>query len=155
NPDGEPVREAVMLCRSYVPDRRFDLNGIRGLDITDGRFALPGCDRDKPSEVFVFSRKARLGAAATLAGKPDQPATIRLQRCGTARARFVDEGGQPVAKLWPLLDILVTPGVISANNFDVKGVEADLANMMNFEPDVYNELRSDEQGRAVFPALIP
>lgn len=153
-PDGKPVQDALMLCRSYIP-YDFDLNAMTGLKIRSGRFALPGCDPERPSEVFIYSHKAQLGATAKLVGKPGQPVTIRLQPCGTAKARFVDEQGKPVVKLWPLLEILVTPGIISANNFELQGMEAEIAGMMNLDPGFYNDLRSDDQGRAVFPSLIP
>src|SRR5262249_37471033 len=63
DPDGKPVQDAVLLCRSYLL-YRFDLNGMNELKIRNGRFSLPGCDPEKPSEVFVYSHKGRLGATA-------------------------------------------------------------------------------------------
>jgi RNA polymerase sigma factor (sigma-70 family) len=153
-PDGKLVEHGVMACRSYIP-YGFDRNKMSSVQITDGRFSLPGCDPDKPVEVFVYSLKSGVGARTTLEGKPHQPVTIRLQPFGKAKARFVDEEGKPVAKVWPLLNILVTPGVVFANNFDVKGVEAECIGMMNLDPGVYNGLRSDEQGQATFPSLLP
>src|SRR5262249_46520735 len=64
-----------------------------------GRFELRAADPAVTYRVLFHDRRNHLGAVADIAGKPpDKPLTVRLQRCGSARVRFVDAEGKPLAK---------------------------------------------------------
>ncbi len=63
----------------------------------DGTFDLVGLDPAKPVTVYFLDRKNQLGRVATFSGSDlDRPATVRLERCGSARARFIDCAGPTV-----------------------------------------------------------
>ena len=66
----------------------------------DGHFAVHGLAADAEVPVYFLDAKHKLGATALLSGKSaaDGPVTVRLQPCGTARARLVDPAGKPVAR---------------------------------------------------------
>ncbi len=50
--------------------------------------------------VYFLDTKNQLARIATFSGRDfDRPVTVRLERCGSARARFVDAQGQPFANV--------------------------------------------------------
>jgi hypothetical protein len=156
-PNGEAVHNAVMLCRSYIP-YGYDLNSGKGVkEISDGRFELPGCDSEKPLEVFFLAPKDHLGVHLELpAGKigPD-PLTVRLQPCGKAMARFVRKDGTPAASIWPVTQLVITPG--DTVELDRTKPAADLIFLANVDREHHNSpvFQTDAQGRATFVNLVP
>ena len=65
-----------------------------------GTFELVGVDPAKPVTVYFLDRTNQLGRVATFSGSDlDQPATVRLERCGSARRSFIDAQGQPFANV--------------------------------------------------------
>ena len=156
-PDGKAVASAIMLCRSYIP-YGYDLNGKSGKEVRDGQFELPGCDPEKPVEIFFVDPKNQLGARVELKTGElgTKPVTVRLQRCGSAKARFVRENGKPVANLWPVTKMVLTPGgdLYDRDNTDPC---ADLAFLANVDPEHHNypDLVTDAEGRATLQTLVP
>jgi RNA polymerase sigma factor (sigma-70 family) len=156
-PNGEAVQHAVMLCRSYIP-YGYDLNSGKGAkEISDGRFELPGCDPEKRLEVFFLAPKSQLGARLELAAGTIGvgPVMVRLQPCGKATARFVRADGMPAPNIWPVTQLVITPG--DTINFDRTKPVADLIFLANVDREHHNypDLQTDAQGRATFMNLIP
>jgi protocatechuate 3,4-dioxygenase beta subunit len=180
-PDGKPVDEFKVLSRSYLPSGyswwRCRLHMVEG---RNGRFELPGCDPEKPLAVHLFDPKNELGATVTVSGKQaaDGQVTIRLERCGTAVARFVTapapldertaahEEGKPLANHSPLLQLVLTPGAtrlvfeVGGDDDNKQELEADWVDVPNLAQAQYTKgpnalLFTDAEGRITFPALIP
>jgi RNA polymerase sigma factor (sigma-70 family) len=155
-PDGKPVKKAVMLCRTYIVAGT-DLNGAHTKEVMNGRFELPGCDPKKPAEIFFCDPKNKLGAvvkpsAEELKGKP---VTVRLKRCGTAKARLVDEKGKPLAGEQVYVEMVITRGVPHVDAFKNIGPGADTAYTSWFDPQGYGNRKTDAKGQITFPTLIP
>src|SRR5262249_7258515 len=90
-PDGKPVAQAEMICRSFIP-HGYTLNPVYHKEVKDGRFELPGCDPEKTTEVFFFDAKNRLSAVVQLSSKDaGKSATVVLHPDGSATARLVNE----------------------------------------------------------------
>jgi hypothetical protein len=157
-PDGKPVVQGALLCRTYIRAGT-DLNGQGTKEFKDGRFELPGCDPAKMTEVFFCDPKKKLGALVKLSAKEakGKPVTVRLQRCGTARARIVDDKGKPLVKFHAYLELVITRGVpvVDAFKFNDNSPGADTAHMSWFDPQGYAQVRSDAKGVITFPTLIP
>jgi hypothetical protein len=157
DPRGKPVKEAVLVSRSYLP-HGFNLNPVWPKEVKDGRFELPGCDPDKTVEVFFLDAKNQRGATVKRPGKEaGKPLTVRLQPCGQARARFVDSKGKPVSGLKVHVELLITPGVAFADAFSTPGPTADTCHLSQLDREMFGhgKLRTDAQGRVTIPALIP
>ena len=82
--------------------------------VKSGRFEIHGLDPDAEVPVYFLDPHHKLGATVNLSGKSaaDGPVTVRLQPCGTAKARLVDASGKPLAgRLGSgLIAMVVTPG---------------------------------------------
>jgi hypothetical protein len=130
--------------------------------VRNGRFALHGLAPNVEVPVFFHEPKRRLGALVNLSGESGAggPITVRLQSCGTARARLIDSAGKPLAEYRDryLISMVVTPGPAWYSRD--KTNEGRLAGEKDFfcriDPLNYtNGPVADAQGRVVFPALIP
>jgi RNA polymerase sigma factor (sigma-70 family) len=154
-PDGKPVQSAVMVCRSYIP-YGYDLNATYTKEVRNGYFELPGCDPVGTSEVFFLDVKNRLGAVVKFSGKEIlQPVTVRLERCGSATVRLVDEQGKPISKFDTWVEIVLTPGIHGADEdrLKTKGSPPVLADTAH-DP-AHSRAQTDAEGRITFPCLIP
>ena len=78
-----------------------------------GRFEIHGLDPGVEVPVYFLDPHHKLGATANFSGKSAAggPITVRLQSCGTAKARLVDSSGKPVAgyRGSRLISMAVTP----------------------------------------------
>jgi RNA polymerase sigma factor (sigma-70 family) len=155
-PDGKPVPQAALVCRSYIP-YGFSLNGVQARPVKGGRFEVPGCDPDRPTQVFFYAAKEKLGAMVELAPKEAlrQPPTVRLQPCGSATVRLVDKDGKPAVNTRATVEFFLTPGIPFVDSLKGKGPVADTCYMQNLDPERHRDARPDAQGRVTFPTLIP
>ncbi len=127
--------------------------------VHDGQFELHGLDPETDVPVFFLDSGHELGATVQLSGKSAAggPVTVRLERCGTAKARLVGPGGNPVERSRARIGIIVTPD----SRFDSKQEKADRLPPIvvypgGLDPTHYGTYPiSDAQGRVVFPNLIP
>ncbi len=136
--DGQLVKKAVMLYRRPAPDyeaatkpadaktaRRLYLDVLGRMpppailqstaapvEIRDGRFALPVQDLDARYQLIFLDASRSMGAVAEVMPREAvaKPPTVQMTACGSARARFVDEKGKPLAKYRPSLWMLLPPG---------------------------------------------
>jgi RNA polymerase sigma factor (sigma-70 family) len=82
------------------------------VELRDGTFAIPALDPKATYPLHFLDTKRNLGAVVELQGKQagSEPVTVRLSPCGSARARFLDAGGKPLADYGPLVWLLLPPG---------------------------------------------
>jgi protocatechuate 3,4-dioxygenase beta subunit len=168
-PDGRPVPDAWVvsriILRTNLPGgwRRFYIapNGQGRGRVRDGRFTLHGLDADVEVLVFFLEPERKLGASVRFSGKsaPGGLATVRLEPCGTARARLVDPEGKPLGR-YPsasVMTMIVTPGsLVRRKPAKDDPMFVDESALHELDPVNYTfESQSDAQGRLTFPALIP
>jgi hypothetical protein len=133
--------------------------------VKDGHFAVHGLSDDTEVPVYFLDARHDLGATACFSGKSalSGPVTVRLDRCGQARARLVNPAGKPVARLRDAYTsyscmMIVTPGPhpSSQAEADRKHLAADQGSVVEIDPAHYQKgLVSDDQGQLALPALIP
>jgi hypothetical protein len=162
-PDDQPVQDALMLSRIIMSSR--PTGGWKMLlfnpesHAKEGRFELHGLDPKSDVPVHFLDPGHELGATIHLSEKTAQagPLTVRLERCGTARARLVDTGGKPVKGQTLSASMTITPGVpYAARDQNPGRLVSDAADPYRLDPRHYqNYPRSDAQGQIVFPDLIP
>jgi len=133
--------------------------------VRNGRFVLHGLEPDTEVPAYFLEPRRKLGATARFSGKSaaNGPVTVRLEPCGTARARLITPDGTPLAR-YPasgLLSMIVTPGPPSRRpsrrNEPTGGpLFADESTVARLDPVNYGaDFQSDAQGRLTFPALVP
>ncbi len=167
DPDGQPVRDAWIFSRIVLqtwPTGAWKqwrvYHDIGRGQVHDGRFALHGLDAGIEIPVHFLEPERRLGATVRFSGKSAAgPVTVRLEPCGTARARLVAPAGKPLDR-YPargLIAMVVTPGPPFQGNPAKEGpLYADEEGMVRVDPINYKtNLPSDAQGRVTYPALIP
>ena len=163
-PDDRPVADAWLISRltlrpaprpwrSWLPDEHGTAR--------DGRFELHGLDTDTEVPVYFLDPNRKLGATAHFSGKSTSggPVTVRLEPCGTARARLVGPDGKPLGNFsqsW-LISMVVTPDTVPGpNNRGESLLMADQDFLTRIDTINYRQdPATDAQGRIVFPALIP
>jgi RNA polymerase sigma factor (sigma-70 family) len=153
-PDGQPIQDAWMISRVCLPAStsawlmwRAQHHG----SVKSGRFEIHGLDPDAAVPVYFLDPHHKLGATASFTGKSAAggPVTVRLEPCGSARARLVDASGKPVVGFLCRREIsmaVTTPHVF-------RYFEASLASIdsINYADGPV----SDAMGRITLPALIP
>jgi protocatechuate 3,4-dioxygenase beta subunit len=171
-PDGQPVPDARVFSRIIL--RTNPVGGWRDFVVSfvglvgfgrgrvyDGRFALHGLDADVEVPVFFLEPERKLGATVRFTGRSATggPVTVRLQPCGTARARLVDPEGKPVDRYraQSVITMIVTPGSMHRRKpAKDDPLFADTAALYELDPVNHTiDAQSDTQGRVAFPALIP
>jgi hypothetical protein len=123
---------------------------------------LHGLDPNPAIEVpaFFLDPERKLGATARFSGrlKADGAATVRLEPCGTARARLVTSDGKPLDRYdaRALALLVVTPGPLQTRRGENGPLFAEEASVVSLDPVNYgSNFQSDAQGRLTLPALIP
>jgi hypothetical protein len=154
--DGKPLKTAEVFYRSYIP-RGHRTEPVAHVRVPNGTFELPGLDPDNPEKVYFLDSQNQRAAVLELPRKGDgkEPLTVRLEPCGTARVRVVDEGGKPVPEVRPLVEVLLTPGGSIFEALNTSQLLADYAWMINLDRTRYNDLKPDREGRFAFPTLPP
>jgi hypothetical protein len=163
-PDAQPVLDAWMISRVMfgpLGRTRQTWSGGSHVSTRDAQFEIHGLDPDAELPVHFLEPRRKLGATAHFSGKAASggPVTVRLEPCATAKARLVDPEGTPVrgfSRQW-LIWMLVTPGPFNSIQARKEGlVLADEARLRAVDPINYErDPISDDQGRIIFPALIP
>src|SRR5262249_57161391 len=82
------------------------------VELRDGTFTIPALNPKATYPLHFLDVKRNLGAVVALEGKQagGEPVTVQLSPCGSARARFLDAKGKPLADYQPLLWLLLPPG---------------------------------------------
>jgi len=160
-PDDMPVQDAKVISRVILrtpPAGGWKIWYWRYLGrVRDGQFELHGLDPDTQVPVYFLDSRHGLGATVQLSGKSAAggPVTVRLVRCGTAKARLVGPGGKPVEKYrGPIIGMIVDPGPrFDSKQGNAESLPPDEVSPGHLDPAHYE--MSDAQGWVVFPDLIP
>ncbi len=163
-PDGQPVQDAWMISRVFIapsPAAWLRWSGRHHGSVKSGRFEIHGLDPDAEVPVYFLDPHHKLGAAVNFSGKSAAggPVTVRLQPCGTAKARLVDASGKPIVG-YPgssLISMVVTPGPSPNPQQQTETrLIADQGALAGIDSINYTDsLVSDALGRIAFPALVP
>ncbi len=156
-PDGKAVARGHLLCRCYVP-MGYELNAPDSVPVRDGRFELPGWDAANPAPLYFLSPELGLGGVLHVkSGQGGKEPTVRLQKCGGAKVRLVDEKGKPLADVRVVVSLPISPGCsfFDSNGFGRPDVTADEASPENFDRKNFGSLRTDADGRLELRGLIP
>jgi hypothetical protein len=159
SPDGKPAVGARMFTR-LTTCAPMIIEEVRGVPVPGGKFALGGCEPERAYPAVFLDEKNGWGAAIELSGRQaGAPLTVRLQPCGTARARFLDRNGKPLEQYWPEVEMMFTPG---PHRFDRKAMEkgllaGDAVHLANLHERGYqwNNGRTEREGRVTLPNLVP
>jgi beta-lactamase regulating signal transducer with metallopeptidase domain len=158
-PEGRLAGETLMVSRLQVWPSSLRWRGD-GQTIRGGRFSLSGLTVGVEYPVYFLDPDKKLGGAVRLRAKDASPASVevRLAPCGTAKARFVDFRGAPIAGLRQPLMIVVTPGPPPFSEI------ARLPSVMVADEDFVAAFdrknhwptpTTDREGRVIYRCLIP
>jgi hypothetical protein len=149
---GEPVKTAVLLCGEKVSPLRNAT--VLPLPVREGRYELPGCVPGRVYPVLFFDAVNGWGAAVDLTAGQGAGPEVKLARCGSARLRFLDAEGRPLAGRGLRLG-LVTERSFAADKPPLER-EADGHCSSCYDPRHYaTDPVSDVEGWLTLPALIP
>ena len=93
---GQPVVRADVISPSFTPrEVRVGQDVVRAVD---GRFQLRGLNPAAPTVLYAIDAEGKEGATLRLEPGFDheQVHAVRLQPCGRARVRLLDESGEPL-----------------------------------------------------------
>jgi RNA polymerase sigma factor (sigma-70 family) len=181
-PDDKPVAHAVLFVSG--PYRPRAENTMQPVDVWNGRFVLHGLDPEKTYRLLVLDhpQEANPGMTieeiesfgqlmmrqllgpenkhgATVEVVPQQvngELTVKLAPCGSARVRFVDGDGKPLAKFSPWLQLVVTPGPTMHQALQDKVLAAEVVTLT--EPSgggQPGDLATDDKGYVRLEGLVP
>jgi beta-lactamase regulating signal transducer with metallopeptidase domain len=163
-PDGAPIAEAFAMGRTYVPYSRYrrpfaPFSGVGPqLPVRDGRFEIPGCDPERMYTFHFLDVTHQLGATVEVSGKSAAtgPVTVKFEKCGSARVRFKDPDGKPVAgrdadEFPGWMTLIITPGA----EFDAESTNADMEFQVNLDHRRNGDQRTGPDGCATYVSLIP
>jgi hypothetical protein len=155
-PDGKTVAGSL-VCRSYVASGH-TLNPVSPLPVKEGRFRLPGWDPARPEPLYFLDAERGLGGVARVDPKEaGKDLTVRLQKCGAATIRFVDEEGRPLADMPVGVEFPISPGVSFFDRAAQQDYQltADCAWLESLGRRRATDPRTDAQGRIELRNLIP
>jgi RNA polymerase sigma factor (sigma-70 family) len=137
DPDGKPVKTAVMFCGGHRPAWE---KAVTPVTVHDGRWELRGCDPERTYHVLfqacpdkvqemltaeaigsngrlllppLIGPKNKLGAAVEVSAKKagGKPIEVRLRPTGSARIQMLDATGKPWPEGFiPSVELVVSPG---------------------------------------------
>jgi RNA polymerase sigma factor (sigma-70 family) len=160
-PDGKPAPGVRMLTRLNTSARMPNEYEPRLVTLPGSHFTLKGCDPDQAYSVVFFDEEKRWGTVVHVSGKlKGKPLTVKLQRCGSARARFLDAKGKPRVGYFPGVDLVLSPGLYLYEFAKIrkqKVLAADEVALDNIHQRYFQwqKGRTDARGRCMFPMLIP
>jgi RNA polymerase sigma factor (sigma-70 family) len=164
-PDGRGVEHAWLFSRVILQPvsggSRNWFGGYHSTSTRDGHFEIHGLEPDVPVAVHFLDPKRKLGTTAVFSGQSAArgPVTVRLEPCGSARARLVNREGQPFVGQLPLemLTMVVTTGPAAPLANDKSGSllagenDLDWIDPINYQ----HPLEADAAGIVSAPVLIP
>jgi beta-lactamase regulating signal transducer with metallopeptidase domain/protocatechuate 3,4-dioxygenase beta subunit len=159
-PDGKPATGVQALTRLNVSARMFIKYEPRGMALPDSNFSFGSCDPKVPEPVVFLDEKNQVGALVQLSGKQaGKPLDVKLARCGSALARFVDVSGKPLEGFHPHILLVLTPGPerLDPLSWQKGELAGDSVPLGNFYRQHYGWGKDgpDAKGRVKYPALVP
>jgi len=158
-PDGSPAT-GFAFTHSYLeftPNIGFALVDVM---IDDGLLELPGFNPAQTNPIIIADLNHDCAAivSPSFSEIDVMSPPIRLQPCGSVRARFVNESGQPWAGPDPRLRLIVTPGPSSASsrpNQPLQGEFVLWGNLQWRNGSRLEKFRVDGDGKLTIHKLIP
>jgi RNA polymerase sigma factor (sigma-70 family) len=180
-PDDRPVASAVMFVSGHKP--RFE-TWMHPAHVRGGRFEVRGLDPAKTYRLLFLEHPRmpellmtteaiesfgqlwlkpllgpanKLGASVEVSPKKagDEP-VVKLAPCGSARVRFVDGAGKPLAGYAPWLQLVVTPGPPIHQALQDKVLAAEVVSLTGrYGGGHAGDLQTDKDGCVTFQGLIP
>jgi hypothetical protein len=158
-----PLRDGLFELRNCDPDRTYRLYF---LDTPGGRGLPPAGLPGQPIRIPAFNQgglnnllsptTGRLGAIVDVSAKQagGKPVTVKLTPCGSAKARFVQQGKPIPLRL--VLQLLVQPGPSLARAAEKRALAAEGAVLAAAGDLAGREtpVKVDAQGRVAIPTLI-
>lgn len=163
-PNGEPVHRGFVVTSTPMQTHsQQTYNGEQwGRLIKDGRFSVDGCDPSNETVLYFLDSEHQWGTTITYnpkthAGKPLQ---VKLEACGSARARCIDAEKRPLTGQQGAAAIQMATLVLGFKDSDsesfgslhefVFGCAA-----RTLAPKAYENIMPDKDGWVTFPCLIP
>jgi hypothetical protein len=147
-PDGQPVQGAVLISRLMITRAMNNVvqspSPVANIPVS-ASFELKGCHPDKSYPVIFFQEQKGWGALVHISGKQaDKPLDVRLQPCGSAKARFLTAEGRPItgADGRGLLLVLAPGDTTFWAGF-------------NWHSNIREDWRTDSEGRITWRDLVP
>jgi hypothetical protein len=157
-PEGTPIERGVAVCRTQVAPGSPQ---AWPLPVENGAFELPGCAPTQSYPVLVVDEAGRSGGCVMVPGRSVEEVTVRLQACGEARVRVLDDAGQPRRNAFAghLGVLLGSEGDADpVAPLDTAGRLRDVHSTHHLDPVHYpdvNCLRTDADGWLRLKALVP
>ncbi|MCI0689544.1 MAG: carboxypeptidase-like regulatory domain-containing protein, partial [Sporichthyaceae bacterium] len=144
---GQPVSAGMLITAGVFSPKRW--TGARRFALREGAFALPSTDPAQTYPVVVLDMAHEHGAFAAVPARPTNgPALLRLQECGRAEGRLLDQDHRPLPGSPIELDAVLP--------FPSPGRPNDRAEVSWYTAlGQRHSLRTDEAGRFTLPALVP
>jgi RNA polymerase sigma factor (sigma-70 family) len=95
-PDGKPLTGVL----AYNLER-----GIVYQPLPDDTFTVKGVNPQRVRDLLFIDKERKHGAFLALKGEQKEPLTVRLEPCGVATGRLLDQDGEPVAGAVVRLDV--------------------------------------------------
>ncbi len=181
-PDDKPVAHAVLFVSA--PYRPRGENTLHPVEVWNGRFEVRGLDPEKTYRLLFLAHPHKLDPiwtveaiegfgqlwlrpllgpenkhGATVEVTPKQvkdELTVKLAPCGSAKLRFVDGDGKPLANYTPWLQLVVTPGPPIHQALQDKVLAAEVVTLAGRYGDLTpGEPKTDDKGSINFEGLIP
>jgi hypothetical protein len=147
-PDGQPVQGAVLISRLMITRAMNAViqspSPVANMPVS-ASFELKGCHPDKSYPVIFFQEKKGWGALVHISGEQvGKPLDVRLQPCGSAKARFLTAEGRPVA------------GGDGKGLLAVLGAgDTTLWADFSWHSNIREDWRTDSEGRITWRDLVP
>jgi RNA polymerase sigma factor (sigma-70 family) len=154
-PNGEPVRQTLVVNPGHIR-QGYTHEYPEPLRMTASEFTLNGLNWDSENVVYVYSSDKQLGARLRLTAEDAVrgPLNVKMQPCGTARVRLVDEKGKFMDGWKAELELVLSPGE-SRFKFEANKVAGEALPVGNLDLVRYGLLQPDAKGRFTLPSLIP
>jgi hypothetical protein len=147
-PDGQPLQGAVLISRLMITRAMNNVvqspSPVANMPVS-ASFELKGCHPDKSYPVVFFQEQKGWGALVHISGKQaDKPLDVRLQPCGSAKARFLTAEGRPAtgADGRGLLLVLAPGDTTFWADF-------------SWHSNIRQDWRTDSEGRITWRDLVP
>jgi RNA polymerase sigma factor (sigma-70 family) len=157
-PNGRPVLEGMWMSQGLSPPQ----DALPGCPqrFRGGQFTLRGCEPGRVYPVLFLDGKNNIGARVDLQDPVDGKALrVKLQHCGEATARVLDELGEPCSHFAPNMWIMAPCDYVAdANEIELANRADEAHRLAGFDVWNYrlgNGPATDDHGFVVFPGLIP